>query len=163
MTLTLIGPQVGLIFSDFHRSAGETPLFHSRFEDGAAPAPMLGRVAMAPEEAQLCLRRIIDNVALWLTNHRVQGDLSPYTILYRGGEVVLIDFPQAVDPRFNENARSLLERELENSVRAFRAHGAAGRSAANRARALAALSLRRFVTPNFRGCGCGFAERAGRA
>jgi RIO kinase 1 len=82
--------------------------------DGAAPAPMLARVAMAPEEGQLCLRRIIDNIALWLTNHRVHGDLSPYNILYRNGEVVMIDFPQAVDPRFNENARGLLERDLEN-------------------------------------------------
>jgi RIO kinase 1 len=82
--------------------------------DDAAPAPMLARDAIAPEEAQLCLRRIIDNIALWLTNHRVHGDLSPYNILYRVGEVVMIDFPQAVDPRFNENARSLLERDLEN-------------------------------------------------
>lgn len=82
--------------------------------DGAEPAPMLARVAMAPEEAQPSLRRIIDNIALWLTNHRVHGDLSPYNILYRDGEVVMIDFPQAVDPRFNENARSLLERDLEN-------------------------------------------------
>ncbi len=82
--------------------------------DGAEPAPMLARVAMAPEEAQPSLRRIIGNIALWLTNHRVHGDLSPYNILYRDGEVVMIDFPQAVDPRFNENARSLLERDLEN-------------------------------------------------
>ncbi|HEY6418542.1 MAG TPA: RIO1 family regulatory kinase/ATPase [Candidatus Binataceae bacterium] len=82
--------------------------------DGATPAPMLSRVAMAPDEAQRSLRRIVDNIALWLTNHRVHGDLSPYNILYRDGDVVMIDFPQAVDPRFNENARSLLERDLEN-------------------------------------------------
>jgi len=82
--------------------------------DGAEAAPMLARVAMNAEEAQACLRQVIDNIALWLGLHRIHGDLSPYNILYRDGGVVMIDFPQAVDPRFNPNARDLLERDLEN-------------------------------------------------
>src|SRR5215472_9128705 len=82
--------------------------------DGVEAAPMLARVSMAHEEAQLCLRRIIDNVALWLRCDRIHGDLSAYNILYRDGAVVIIDFPQAVDPRFNQNGLALLERDLEN-------------------------------------------------
>ena len=82
--------------------------------DGAEAAPMLARVRMSAEEATVCLRRIIDNVALWLSCDRIHGDLSAYNILYRDGGVVVIDFPQAVDPRFNLNARHLLERDLEN-------------------------------------------------
>ena len=82
--------------------------------DGAEAAPMLARVSMAPEEATRCLRRIIDNVTLWLRCNLIHGDLSAYNILYRDGDVVVIDFPQAVDARFNPNARNFLERDLEN-------------------------------------------------
>ena len=82
--------------------------------DGGEAAPMLARVRMSAEEATRCLRQIIDNVGLWLRCDRIHGDLSAYNILYRDGDVVVIDFPQAVDPRFNPNARNLLERDLEN-------------------------------------------------
>ena len=82
--------------------------------DGAEAAPMLARVSMSPEESTRCLRQVIDNVALWLSCDRIHGDLSAYNVLYRDGGIVVIDFPQAVDPRFNPNARHLLERDLEN-------------------------------------------------
>ncbi len=80
----------------------------------AEAAPMLARVAMTPEESRICLRQIIENVALWLRCDRIHGDLSAYNVLYREGGIVVIDFPQAIDPRFNRNARALLERDLEN-------------------------------------------------
>jgi RIO kinase 1 len=82
--------------------------------DGAEAAPMLARVAMSADEARNCLRQILDNVALWLRCDRIHGDLSVYNVLYRDSGIVVIDFPQAVDPRFNHNARHLLERDLEN-------------------------------------------------
>ena len=82
--------------------------------EGAEAAPMLARVSMSREESSRCLRQIIDNIGLWLRCDRIHGDLSAYNILYREGGVVVIDFPQAVDPRFNHNARHLLERDLEN-------------------------------------------------
>jgi RIO kinase 1 len=82
--------------------------------DGAEAAPMLARVAMGADEARNCLRQILDNVTLWLRCDRIHGDLSVYNVLYRDGGIVVIDFPQAVDPRFNHNARHLLERDLEN-------------------------------------------------
>jgi RIO kinase 1 len=82
--------------------------------EGAQAAPMLARVTMAPEESRKCLRQILDNVALWLSCDRIHGDLSAYNVLYRDSGIVVIDFPQAVDPRFNPNARHLLERDLEN-------------------------------------------------
>lgn len=82
--------------------------------DGAEAAPMLARIAMSPEESARCLRQIIDNIGLWLSCDRIHGDLSAYNILYRDGGIVVIDFPQAIDARFNHNARDLLERDLEN-------------------------------------------------
>ena len=55
----------------------------------------------------------------WLGVNLVHGDLSPYNILYWKGRCVAIDFPQAVDPRFNDAARSLLERDISNLAKYF--------------------------------------------
>jgi len=91
--------------------------------DEEAAAPMLSRVTLLREEADKLLRRIIDNVTLWLTNHLVHGDLSPYNLLYWEGRIVAIDFPQAVDARINPSARSLLSRDLENVCGYFTKYG----------------------------------------
>ena len=44
---------------------------------------------------------------------RIHGDLSAFNVLYREGDVRIIDFPQAVDPRFNSSALTLLERDVD--------------------------------------------------
>jgi RIO kinase 1 len=85
----------------------------------SAPAPMLSRVSLAPDEAEAAFQRIVANVALWLRNDRVHGDLSPFNILYWNGSPKVIDFPQAVDARSNRNARELLHRDLDNVCRYF--------------------------------------------
>ena len=56
----------------------------------------------------------MNNIELWLANNYVHADLSPYNVLYWQGQVRIIDFPQAVNPRFNPNALSLLARDTEN-------------------------------------------------
>jgi RIO kinase 1 len=93
------------------------------FGDETAPAPMLNRVTLPREQADKFLRGIIDNVTLWLANHLVHGDLSPYNLLYWEGRIVAIDFPQAVDARVNPNAKSLLFRDLENVCEHFGRYG----------------------------------------
>ena len=93
------------------------------FGDEHGAAPMLFRAAMNRDEAGATLRKIIDNVTLWLANHLVHGDLSPYNILCWEGRIVAIDFPQAVDPRVNPAARSLLVRDLENVCGYFSKYG----------------------------------------
>jgi RIO kinase 1 len=95
-------------------SRGSTLLMEFIGGDDGAPAPMLSRITMEPDRARECLRGVLENVALWLRNDRIHGDLSPYNILYRAGRVVAIDFPQAIDPRFHPNAREMLTRDLEN-------------------------------------------------
>jgi RIO kinase 1 len=105
----------------FSRSNGA--LLMEYFGDEDTAAPMLNWVAIPHEEAEKVLRRIIDNVTLWLANHLVHGDLSPYNLLYWDGRIVAIDFPQAVDPRLNPNARSLLCRDLENVCGHFARYG----------------------------------------
>ena len=93
------------------------------FGDEEAAAPMLNRVALPREEAEKSLRQIIDNITLWLANHLVHGDLSPYNLLYWENRIVAIDFPQAVDARVNPSARSLLGRDLENVCGHFVKYG----------------------------------------
>jgi RIO kinase 1 len=93
------------------------------FGDEEAAAPMLNRVTLPREHADRFLRQIIDNVTLWLANHLVHGDLSPYNLLYWEDRIVAIDFPQAVDPRINPKARLLLGRDLENVCAYFVKYG----------------------------------------
>jgi RIO kinase 1 len=62
---------------------------------------------------------LLDNVQLWLACNLVHGDLSPYNVLFQAGSPVVIDFPQACDPRFNSNAFKLLVRDIENLARFF--------------------------------------------
>ena len=105
----------------FSRSSGALLMEYFGDEEGAAP--MLNRVTLPREDADKFLRRIIDNVTLWLANHLVHGDLSPYNLLYWEGRIVAIDFPQAVDARVNPSARKLLGRDLENVCGYFSRYG----------------------------------------
>ena len=65
----------------------------------------------------------MNNVEQWLSLNRVHGDLSPHNILYWRGDLRIIDFPQAVDPRFNRAAEDLLRRDIANVCRYFAPYG----------------------------------------
>jgi RIO kinase 1 len=89
------------------------------------PAPMLAHVRLDPAAAQRCLATVLDQVALWLSHQRVHGDLSGFNILYHREQPVIIDVPQAVDPRTNAHAHALLRRDLVNLARCFTRYGVA--------------------------------------
>jgi RIO kinase 1 len=91
--------------------------------DREGGAPMLNEVSLPPAQALEVFRRVIRNVALWLSCNLVHGDLSPFNILYWQGNATIIDFPQAVDPRFNHQARDLLRRDLGNLCKHFHRAG----------------------------------------
>lgn len=82
-------------------------------EDGAAP-PLR---SVRPDAA--LLDTLLRQVELFLAHDVVHGDLSEYNVLLWEGEPVVIDFPQAVDPRFNHSARAMLERDLRNLAACF--------------------------------------------
>jgi RIO kinase 1 len=86
-------------------------------------APQLYRVRLDPAEAQPLFERIMANVELALACNRVHADLSPHNILHWRGEPRIIDLPQAVDPRFNTEARRFLARDIANVCRYFAAFG----------------------------------------
>ena len=94
-------------------------------EGDGTPAPQLQQVELDPAEAGWLLDRLLWNVETWLANDIVHGDLSAFNILYTARKWKVIDFPQAVDPRFAPAARSLLERDLANLERYFGRYGIA--------------------------------------
>ncbi len=89
------------------------------FGDGDEPAPLLNSVALEPSQVKPLYELILGQVELWLKHNLVHGDLSPFNILYVNQSLKVIDFPQAVDPRFNPHAQMLLQRDLENVCRYF--------------------------------------------
>jgi RIO kinase 1 len=85
----------------------------------AGPAPLLKSAQLSTTEAEAAYSRVLRNVELMLHWYVIHGDLSPYNVLYWAGRPVVIDFPQAIDPRFNANAYALLQRDLDNIGRFF--------------------------------------------
>jgi RIO kinase 1 len=103
-------------------AAGEAILMEYFGDEGAA-AQQLNRVRLPLDEAPGLFQRVLNNIELMLSLNLVHGDLSPHNVLYREGEVRLIDFPQASDPRFNRHAEELLSRDIANVVRYFGQYG----------------------------------------
>ncbi len=95
--------------------------------DEGGPAPLLARSEIPRLDATRLFERLVANVELFLACDRVHGDLSAFNVLYTRGRIQIIDFPQAVDPRKNPNARDLLVRDLENVHRYFVRYGVKGR------------------------------------
>jgi RIO kinase 1 len=91
--------------------------------DYQQPAPVLNNVELEPAEAREVFALLMRNIRLWLSQNFIHGDLSPFNILYWEGTIKIIDFPQAVDPRFNANAFSLLARDIENVYRYLANYG----------------------------------------
>jgi len=90
--------------------------------DGEA-APLLREVELPAEEARALFERVLRNVELFLACDRIHGDLSAYNILYQDGAISIIDFAQAIDPRYNADVYSLLLRDVERICRHFARYG----------------------------------------
>jgi len=90
--------------------------------DADHPAPVLVNLPLDPDEAARLYAEILRNAELFLVHHRVHADLSAYNILLWEDRATIIDFPQAVDPRYNDDAFDLLIRDLENTNEYFANH-----------------------------------------
>ena len=78
------------------------------------PAPRLADHRHAPGEARALFQHLLGEVVKMLHAGVVHGDLSDFNVLLGPDGPVIIDFPQAVDPAFNQNARKLLIRDVDN-------------------------------------------------
>lgn len=78
------------------------------------PAPRLGDIEFSAGEAREIYLHLIHETARMLCAGVVHGDLSDFNVLLAADGPVIIDFPQAVNAASNQNARSLLMRDVAN-------------------------------------------------
>jgi RIO kinase 1 len=83
-------------------------------DDTGEPAPRLVDVTLEPEQGMAVFEHLIREVQRMLCAGVVHGDLSDFNVLMTAEGPVIIDFPQAVDPAHNRNARKLLIRDVRN-------------------------------------------------
>ena len=93
--------------------------------DEKRPAPQLHGGTLTKADGPRLWRQILENIEIFLSEHLVHGDLSPYNVLLWEGRARIIDVPQAVDARFNQSAFDLLRRDIENTARFFERFGLA--------------------------------------
>jgi RIO kinase 1 len=77
-------------------------------------APRLNDVTFSAEEALIHHKTLIKEVVRMLCAGIVHGDLSEFNILMSADGPVIIDLPQAVDAASNNQASSMLERDVGN-------------------------------------------------
>ncbi|HET7236989.1 MAG TPA: RIO1 family regulatory kinase/ATPase [Actinomycetota bacterium] len=91
--------------------------------DADRPAPQLRSVRPSREEAQDLFRQVMRALELLLFRNVIHGDLSAYNVLVWDGRAVVIDLPQAVDPRKNRHAEAMLQRDVARVCEHFARHG----------------------------------------
>ena len=82
-------------------------------------APRLGDITMTEEEAIGNFAIVMQDVVRMLCVGTVHGDLSEFNVLLDDYGPVIIDLPQAVNAAANNNAKSMLMRDVENMVNYF--------------------------------------------
>jgi RIO kinase 1 len=104
-------------------ASGNNAILMSYIGDKDLAAPVLHSVRLNSKEARRHFERVLYNIELMLRNQRIHGDLSAFNILYWQGEIVLIDFPQAIDPQVNRNAFRIFERDIVRVCEYFARQG----------------------------------------
>ncbi|NOU40958.1 MAG: serine protein kinase RIO [Methylotenera sp.] len=77
-------------------------------------APRLNDVTFSAEDARIHHATLIKEVVRMLCAGIVHGDLSEFNILMSSDGPVIIDLPQAIDAASNNQASSMLERDVRN-------------------------------------------------
>ena len=91
--------------------------------DAARPAPTLVGAELSTAEAQRLFDQAMRNIRIFLAKDRVHGDLSPYNMLLWKDRLVIIDLPQVVHARWNDEAFNVLKRDIENILQFFSRRG----------------------------------------
>ncbi len=102
---------------------GDNAILMEFVGDAGGAASILQDVWLDPGEARILFDRILANIEGMLQLDLVHGDLSAYNILYHEGEIVLIDFPQAVVPEGNRSAFEIFSRDVTRVCEYFRRQG----------------------------------------
>ena len=82
-------------------------------------APRLNDVALSEAVALEYHGTLIEEIVRMLCAGIIHGDLSEFNVLVTGDGPVIIDLPQAVDAAANNNAASMLKRDVANITTYF--------------------------------------------
>lgn len=82
-------------------------------------APRLNDISMSAEQAREDHALVMHDVKRMLCAGIVHGDLSEFNVLVDKNGPVIIDLPQAVNAAANNNAQSMLERDVNNMTRYY--------------------------------------------
>lgn len=77
-------------------------------------APRLGEIELSPQQAREFHEFLVGQVVRMLCAGLIHGDLSEFNVLVGPQGPVIIDLPQAVNAAGNNNAFSMLERDVRN-------------------------------------------------
>lgn len=113
--LAAAGVRVPQVFS----YVGGILLMELVVDDNGNNAPRLNDVKLTGAQAREYHRALIAQIVLMLCAGLVHGDLSEYNVLVGNDGLVIIDLPQALDAAGNNNAASLLERDVANMTAYF--------------------------------------------
>jgi RIO kinase 1 len=111
-------------------ASGHNAILMGYIGDRDGPAHTLNEVRLPRREAGPLFEFVIDNLRRMLAVGRIHGDLSAYNLLYWEGALTLIDFPQAVDPARNPDARFMFGRDVQRICDYFQRQGVRADAAA---------------------------------
>lgn len=87
------------------------------------PAPRLSDARLSRDEALSAWQQSLDLLAAFVRLGRAHGDFSTYNLLWHGGLVYVIDFPQVVQKAENPAFDALLARDVKSLCTSFSRHG----------------------------------------
>ncbi|SDZ92508.1 PA4780 family RIO1-like protein kinase [Alkalimonas amylolytica] len=82
-------------------------------------APRLNDIELTAEQARRDHKRMMQNILRMLSVGLVHGDLSEFNVLQEPQGPVIIDLPQVVDAAANNNAKWMLERDVNNMTQYY--------------------------------------------
>ncbi|NRD72512.1 serine protein kinase RIO [Shewanella sp. VB17] len=88
-------------------------------DDEGFVAPRLNDVTLTLEQALEQHKSVMKDVQRMLCVGLIHGDLSEFNVLLDGTGPVIIDLPQAVDAAANNNAKRMLERDVNNMTQYY--------------------------------------------
>ena len=88
-------------------------------DENGEVAPRLNDISMSAEQAREDYLVVMHYVMRMLCAGIVHGDLSEFNVLVDVNGPVIIDLPQAVNAAANNNAESMLKRDVENMTRYY--------------------------------------------
>ncbi|BAJ00553.1 PA4780 family RIO1-like protein kinase [Shewanella violacea] len=88
-------------------------------DDQGYVAPRLNDIILTREQALEQHQSVMKDVQRMLCVGIIHGDLSEFNVLLDSKGPVIIDLPQAVDAAANNNAKRMLERDVNNMTRYY--------------------------------------------